>query len=129
MRPFNCYLLVPAMHSADRVGVDRKCYVLMNTAVGPENSRSVWVIAFVGADTFDNTHFPFTRFGLVDRDLIRRPTVVLCVLFATPSADVVRTRHDTRTHSFRHPCAIYKVTDLGRDAHKITGFDPPKSSI
>src|SRR5437588_12861127 len=101
---FDHYLLMPTVHAADRIGMNGKRYVLMDAAICPKYSRRVGIVTFVGPDAFDNTHFPFARLDLVDRNLVGRPSIVFCVLFSAPSADLVGTSNHTRTHYFRYPC-------------------------
>src|SRR5687767_1099886 len=95
--------LMPAMHAAHRIGVDGECNVLMDAAIGPEDPRCVRIAALVCTDTFDDPHLPFARLLFLDRHLIRRPAIVARVLRSAPTSDVMRTRNDARTHSFRHP--------------------------
>src|SRR4030095_2741523 len=89
MRFFDRYLLMPAVHSADWIRMHRKGDVLMYTAIRPKNARRVGIVAFVGADSLYNAHFPFARFNFVDGHLIRRPPVAFCVLVTPPAADVM----------------------------------------
>src|SRR5436190_10683235 len=122
-------LLVPAMHAADWIGMNGKGDVLMNAAVGPENARCIGIIALVRADAFDDAHHPLPFFDFVDRDLICRPTIIFGILLSTPSADVMRTGDDSRTHAFRNPGAVNEIPYLSRDADKIAGIYIPTFGV
>src|SRR6266851_5299659 len=45
---FYCHFLVPAMHAADRIRMDRKGQVLMHAALAPEDARRVGIGALKG---------------------------------------------------------------------------------
>src|SRR6266566_4666168 len=41
----NHNLLVPAMHAADRIGMDRESQILMHSTLAPEDACRVWIVA------------------------------------------------------------------------------------
>src|SRR6266536_2321364 len=47
----NAHCLVPAVHSGNRIGMDRKSQVLMNANIRPPNAQGISVVRFVGSDS------------------------------------------------------------------------------
>src|SRR5947209_8736425 len=111
MSRFDRHLLVPAVHAADRVGMDGEGQVLMHTALAPENAGRVWIIALKRLDAFQLTHAPGTIGCATQRDQRGGPAVRACARFEPPASEVVRTGDHARPYAIGHPGTIDVVAD------------------
>src|SRR5260370_27697726 len=122
MSTLNRDLLMPTMHPAHRVRVDRKRQVLMHAAFAPEDARGVWIIALKRSNTFQVAHPPDTTRISSQRNQCRSPAICSLASFEPPATQVMRTGHNPRANPFSHPYTIDIVANLGRDAYEIPGL-------
>src|SRR6185295_12266282 len=67
--------LVPAVHAADRIGLDREGQVLVDAAVGPPDARAVAIGALPRLDVFDAADAEAAGRELLAGDAHARPAI------------------------------------------------------
>src|SRR5256885_14792739 len=100
------HFLMPAMHATDRIGMDSKGQVLMHTALTPENTGGVWIIALKRTYPLHLSHTPYSVAFLPQFYQSRRPAVRTCARRKAPSTEMMRTGNDARTDAISNPRPI-----------------------
>src|SRR5579859_3883601 len=108
------HLLVPAMHAADRVGMDREGQVLMHASLAPENASRVRVIALERTYSFQVPQAPYAIVFSPQRCQRRSPAIRAGARLQTPASEVMRAGNYARPDAIGQPCSIDVVANLGR---------------
>jgi hypothetical protein len=103
---FNTLFLMPAMHPADRVRVDRKGDILVNAPVIPEYAERIAIFTLIGPYTVQHLHMPLPVFAFLDIDQVGGPAIA-----------------HAGFHTFYNLFMRQQLGDLGVRIFHITGKD------
>src|SRR6266516_1673425 len=92
--------LMPAMHSGNRIGMNRESQVLMNTNVIPPNAQGVGVARFVRPGAAFASQSPAIASMIKPHG---RHQLLLSVLMNFPTPHVMTASDDAGLDSFSHP--------------------------
>src|SRR6266567_6022002 len=106
MRGFNCDFLMPAVHPANGIRMNREGQVLMDATLAPENTGRVGVVALERTNAFQLTHTPGTILLFPQLYQGRRPAICACTCLQSPASKVVRTGNHAWTDTICDPGAI-----------------------
>src|SRR5262249_36832705 len=123
------HFLMPAVLSANRVGLHRKDQILMNTCIFPMNPRRIRIAAGKRANAVDLAHLPLPRLDLLQIHQCGRPSLAATVFLQPPASQMVRACHHAWTDSLSDPHAIYKIANSGCQADQVAGADFESISI
>src|SRR5580704_1887996 len=115
--------LVPAMLSADRVGLNGEGQILMYARIFPVDARRIGIVAFEGLNAMDRAHHPLPRFDLLQIDQRRGPAFTAKIFFQTPPPEMMGASNNAGTHAFSRPNSVNEIADRSLHAHQIAGDD------
>src|SRR3970282_502726 len=109
---------MPAMHTAHRIGVNRKRQVLMHTAFAPPDSLRIRVVALERLYTFDLSQPPPGFAQLLNVNERRSPAIRPLIFLCSPATQMMRAAHNPRPDSLSHPYSQHEVADVGRHSRE-----------
>src|SRR5688500_3827544 len=115
--------LVPAVHAADRIRLNWKRQILVNTDLSPPDACAIRIVAAKRPGPVHLAHLILavrTASDLHERRGIARAALVLV---EPPSAEMVRHRHDAGPDPLGDPRACDEETDARMDLDEISGRD------
>ena len=118
------HLLVPAVHSAHRIGVDREGEVLVHAHLAPPYALRVGVVALEGLDAVDLAHGVFPITLLIEANDGGGDPGRALVFAQTPAAQVMRHGDDAGFQALRHPASRDEMAYLGLDFRQVARLDP-----
>ena len=121
--PLEVDALVPAVHSADGVRLDRESQVLVHADIAPPDALAVGVVAGEGARAVDLSHPVGARFAR-DRHERRRVARTARLFLQAPASQVMRHAEHAGTDAFRSPTLASRNNDPRPQLHEIAGPDP-----
>src|ERR1700687_2776303 len=87
--PLHAHHLVPAVHAADRIRMDRECNVLVHARIAPPNSFCIGIGGVVGFHSRDLAHFPLSLADFLQIDPRARHAFDLILLVDAPASEMV----------------------------------------
>src|SRR5262249_29712168 len=122
-RSLDSHPLMPAMHSADGIGMHRESEILMHTGLAPEDALRIGIVAFEGLYVFDSLKPPPAIPDFLEIHKRRCPSVRAFIALQSPPAEMVRAPNHTRPYPFGDPRPDHKVSDVGVDSHQRAVLD------
>jgi len=114
LRPgyFHHDFLMPTVHTADGIGVDRKGEILMYARVLPDAIRT-GIGAAKRGNAFHLAQPPLPGLHLLQICQRRRSSIAPGIFRQTPAPQMVRAGHNAGPNRFRHPHADDEIANLG----------------
>src|SRR5579862_7282137 len=95
--PTHCDFLMPAVLSADRVGLNGEGQVLMHACILPVHAGGIGIVAFERLNAVDLPHHPLAGLNFFQIDKSGGPTLAARIFLQTPASQMMRTGNHSRT--------------------------------
>ena len=119
---FHAYLLVPAVHAAYRVRVDRERHVLMHAGILPPDAVRIRIVALERLHALKLTHKPLSLADILQVHKSRRPALAAVFLGESPASEMMRTRHYSGADTFSDPHSNDEVPHFSIHLGKVPGL-------
>src|SRR6202453_3235584 len=88
--------LMPAVLSADWIGLNGEGQVLGRPCIFPMDTRRIRIVALEGLNAVDRPHHPLSRLNLLQIDQRCRPAFTTKIFFQTPASEGMRASDNAR---------------------------------